>query len=783
MTTRGTIEFLLQTRRWDDPEPTPVPGRLYLYMMVVVVWIGLVGTSYAATDLIQKAITAEITLSASQQITLPGLAPLSQDENQRLFEAYKAKGPDYIPRTRHRYPDGTPNFINPLIFEASPYLLQHAHNPVHWYAWGNDAFEAARTAGKLILLSIGYSTCYWCHVMETESFEDEEVATTLNSRFIAIKVDREERPDLDKIYMDSVVAIGGRGGWPLTVFLTPDLHPVWGATYFPKDQFLSILGQISNIWITEPDAITESSMQLRKHLESQSNLTKGSTPLDETILQFAYDQFSASFDHQFGGFGKAPKFPPSMGLQILLRIHHRTGDSQPLKLVEKTLDRMAQGGMYDHLGGGFHRYSTDDQWLVPHFEKMLYDNALLAWTYLEAYQVTGKEMYSDIVHGILNYVLREMTDEQGGFYSAQDAGEIGEEGIFYLWSKEELKQHLTTEEWALFEKVYGITESGNVEGGRNVLALQEEYNWKIKEHSLIESAHDKLMMARSQRSALLKDDKILTAWNGLMIATMAKAYQVLGEKTYLHAAQQATQFLKQHLTSNGKLLRRFREGEAAFNGYLDDYSYLIAGLLALYEADFDSAWIDWARELQTKQDEIFWDAQLGAYYYSRADDPNLIQRSVDLIDRTLPNSNAVSALNLLKLHDLTFKPGYQEKAKTLLAADSGRLARYPSAYAQTLIALDYHLDYAKEIAVIGPTHNELTQQILSWLRRSFIPNKTLGHALPEQNSTLALVANKPMIGGEPTVYVCENNVCKLPTSNLELVKQLISDVNSYSLSP
>ena len=350
-----------------------------------------------------------------------------------------------------------------------------------------------------------------------------------------------------------------------------------------------------------------------------------------------------------------------MSLQILLRMHHRTRDQQPLKLVEKTLDRMGRGGIYDHLGGGFHRYSTDERWLVPHFEKMLYDNALLAWTYLEAYQITGNRMYNDIVHGILNYVLREMTDGQGGFYSAQDAGGIGEEGIFYVWSVSELKQHLTSEELALFKQVYGITESGNFEGGHNVLALQDEYNWEIKEHPLIESAHYKLMMARRQRSAPLKDDKILTAWNGLMIAAMAKAYQVLGEETYLQAAQQAARFLKQSLMKNGRLLRRYRGGEVTFSGYLDDYAYLIAGLLALYEADFDPAWANWARDLQAKQNEIFWDKQLGAYYYSRADDPNLIRRSVSLNDRTLPNSNAVSALNLLKLHDLTFQPSYQEK--------------------------------------------------------------------------------------------------------------------------
>ena len=783
MTTRDTIQLLLQTRRWDDPEPTAVSGRLYLYIIAVVVWIGLAGASDAATDLMQKAIPAETTLPTPQQITLPGLAPLSQDENQRLFEAYKAQGPDYIPRTRHRHPDGTPNFINPLIFEASPYLLQHAHNPVHWYAWGNDAFDAARTAGKLILLSIGYSTCYWCHVMEHESFEDEEVATTLNRRFIAIKVDREERPDLDKIYMDSVVAIGGRGGWPLTVFLTPELHPVWGATYFPKAQFLQILGRIATAWETDPAAIEQSGLQLTEHLGAQGKLAKGSTPLDEKILRSAYDQFVADFDPQFGGFSKAPKFPPSMSLQILLRMHHRAGDPKALEIVEKTLDRMGRGGIYDHLGGGFHRYSTDNQWLVPHFEKMLYDNALLAWTYLEAYQVTGKRMYSDIVRGILDYVLSEMTNSQGGFYSAQDAGGIGEEGIFYVWSASELKQHLTSEELALFEKVYGVTEAGNFEGGHNVLALQDEYNWEIKEHPLIESAHHKLMMARRQRSAPLKDDKILTAWNGLMIAAMAKAYQVLGEEIYLQAAQQGARFLKQNLMKNGKLLRRYRGGEVAFSGYLGDYAYLIAGLLALYEADFDPAWANWARDLQAKQHEIFWDDQLGAYYYSRADDPNLIRRSVDFNDGALPNSNAVSALNLLKLHDLTFLPLYKEKARSLLAADSGRLARYPSAYGQALIALDYHLDHAKEIAVIGPTHNELTQQILSWLRRSFIPNKTLGFELPDRNSSLTLVSGKTMIGGQTTVYVCENNVCKLPTSDLTQIKQLVSEIKTYHLAP
>ena len=738
----------------------------------------LVGISVALACFLSAA--AE---SASERSALPGLEPFPDQLGARLMQNYQAKGSDYKPRTHHLRPNGTPKFINRLIFEASPYLLQHAHNPVNWYAWGPEALEAAKAEGKTILLSIGYSTCYWCHVMEEESYENERVAEVLNRDFIAIKVDREERPDLDKIHMDAVVAIRGHGGWPLNVFLTPNLEPFWGGSYFQKEQFLDILGQIRTAWEKEPEKIVQSGSQLSQYLETQNQLLKGVEVLDEMVLKAAYDSLASSFDDEFGGFGWAPKFPPSMRLQLLLRIARRTGEPVALEMAEKTLDHMARGGIYDHLGGGFHRYSTDERWLVPHFEKMLYDNASLAWTYLEAYQVSGKAMYSRVAREILDYVLKEMTHPGGGFYSAQDAGEVGEEGAFYVWHASELRALLSSQEFAIFEKVYGLSEPNNFEDGTHILNLQDEYEWEIKANPLIRSAHHKLMAARQARPSPLKDDKILTAWNGLMIATMAKANQVLGEGRYLEAARRAAQFLKQNLMSDRGLLRRYRDGEATFDGYLDDYAYLISSLLTLYETDFDLSWIDWARELQANQDQLLWNEQLGAYYFSRAGDPYLIRRSVDFVDGARPNSNAVSALNLLKLFALTFHTPYQDKAKALLAANGGNLSHHPGAFAQTLIALDYHLDRSKEIAVIGASSNADTQAVLSWLRSSFNPNKTLSAGLPEQSDTLALLARKSMIKGKTTVYVCEDTICKLPTADLKQVKRLVSDIKTYSLAP
>ncbi len=743
------------------------------------------GRRYAAfgISVVLACLIPAAAASASERTALPSLEPLPEQLDTKLMQDYQAKGPDYKPRTHHFHPNGTPKFINRLISEASPYLLQHAHNPVNWYAWGPEALETAKAESKIILLSIGYSTCYWCHVMEEESYESEQVAEILNRDFIAIKVDREERPDLDKIHMDAVVAMRGHGGWPLNVFLTPDLGPFWGGSYFQKEQFLDILDQIRTVWEKEPEKIEQSGSRLSQYLKTQNQLVKGPVVLDEKILKTGYGSLASSFDGEFGGFGWAPKFPPSMRLQLLLRIAHRTDESMALEMVEKTLDHMARGGIYDHLGGGFHRYSTDERWLVPHFEKMLYDNASLAWTYLEAYQVSGKTMYSSVVREILDYVLKEMTHAGGGFYSAQDAGAVGEEGAFYVWHTSELRELLSPQEFSLFEKVYGLGEPNNFEDGAYILNLQDEYDWEIKANPLIRSAHHKLLVARQARPLPIKDDKILTAWNGLMIATMAKANQVLGEVRYLEAARHAAYFLKQNLVADRGLLRRYRNGEATFDGYLDDYAYLISGLLTLYETDFDLSWIDWARELQAKQDQLLWNQQLGAYYFSRAGDPHLIRRSVDFVDGARPNSNAVSALNLLRLFALTSHAPYQEKAKALLTANGGNLSRQPGAFAQTLIALDYHLDRSKEIAVIGASNNADTQAVLSWLQSSFNPNKTLGAGLPAQSDTLALLARKPMIKGKTTVYVCEDTICKWPTSDLTQVKRLVSDIKTYSLAP
>jgi hypothetical protein len=567
------------------------------------------------------------------------------------------------------------------------------------------------------------------------------------------------------------------------VFLTPDREPFWGATYFPRAQFLHILRQISTAWRKDPSKIEQAGLQLTRFLKAQNQLAKGSVVLDEKILRAAYGNFASSFDEQFGGFGRAPKFPPSMRLQLLMRMAHRAGETRALQIVETTLDRMARGGIYDHLAGGFHRYATDRRWEVPHFEKMLYDNASLAWTYLEAYQITRNPMYAGVARETLDYVLREMTHPEGAFYSAQDAGDVGKEGAFYVWTASDLAEHLTAAELALVEKAYGVTDAGNFDHGANILHLHEAYDWQVKSNPLVQSAHRKLLAIRQGRVPPLKDDKILTAWNGLMIASMAKAYQVLGEEKYLEAAQRSARFIKRYLVKDGALLRRYRDGQATYYGYLDDYAYLIYGLLALYEADFDRSWIGWARALQATQDELLWDGRIGAYYFSKADDPHLIRRSVDFSDGARPNSNAVAALNLLKLHDLTFHRPYREKAKALLVANSRRLVRAPGAYAQTLIALDYYLDRSKEIAVIGPAENDQTRTLVAWLWGSFLPNKTLGLGLPQEKDTLPLLSRKPMIGNKTTVYVCENNVCKLPTGDLEQVKQLVSDIKTYSLTP
>ncbi|MCS5621089.1 MAG: thioredoxin domain-containing protein, partial [Nitrospinaceae bacterium] len=653
---------------------------------------------------------------------------------------------------------------NRLVHEKSPYLLQHKDNPIHWYPWGEEALEAARRENKPIFLSIGYSTCHWCHVLEKESFEDEEVAALLNEAFISIKVDREEHPDVDQFYMNIVQAMTGSGGWPLTVVMTPDKIPVFGGTYFPRKELIKILGAIRSAWIEQPEKIKEVGDVVRQFIAAGDRISTKSVSLDETMLKDFYKKFLISYDEINGGFGLAPKFPPTMKMRLLLRIAQRTGDRHAIKMVEATLEHMARGGIYDHLGGGFHRYSTDPIWLVPHFEKMLYDQAALATVYLEAYQVTQKPMLESVARGILDYVLNDMTDPQGGFYSAEDADSEGEEGTFYVWSDAELKKILTLEEYQLAYKIFGVTSGGNFEeSGKNILHLHKDLVWQKNAGLEVKNLKKKLLQFREKRERPFKDDKVLTAWNGLMISAMAKASQVLQDHNYLVAAQKSAHFIKTHMYEKENLARRFRNGEAKFTASLDDYAYLIQGLIDLYEADFNEQWLGWAQRLQKKQDELFWDKEAGGYFFSEEEGNLLPGRNKRFEDNARPNSNAVSALNLLKLYNFTLHKPFREKAKSIFTLAGDMMNTTHNAFAQMFIALDFYLDRSKEVVVVGPKQSREKDSILKMLRGEFLPNKTVGYIPPDAESSFLVFENKTTAEGRTIVYVCENNICKYPT--------------------
>jgi uncharacterized protein len=672
---------------------------------------------------------------------------------------------------------------NRLIHEKSPYLLQHKDNPIHWYAWGEEAIKAARHENKPIFLSIGYSTCHWCHVLEKESFEDGEVAALLNEKFICIKVDREEYPDVDQFYMNVVQAMTGNGGWPLTVIMTPEKIPVFGGTYFPRKELMQILGTVGSAWVEQPEKIKEVGDAVRKFIEAGDRVSTQSVTLDEKLLKDFYKKSLISYDEENGGFGLAPKFPPTMKMRLLLRIAHRTGDNNAIKMVEQTLDRMARGGIYDHLGGGFHRYSTDPIWLVPHFEKMLYDQAALAIVYLEGYQITKNPMFQSVAQGVLDYVLKDMTDVQGGFYSAEDADSEGDEGIFYVWSDAELKKILSLKEYQLAYKIFSVTSGGNFEDtGKNIFALNKEYDWKKNASSEVETLKNKLLEIRGKRERPFKDDKVLTAWNGLMISAMAKASQVLDETKYLVAAEKSAEFIKTHMYEEERLARRYRMGEAKFTTSLDDYAYLIQGLIDLYEANFNEQWLSWASDLQKKQDELFWDNQTGGYFFSTKEGNLLPARNKRFEDNARPNSNAVSALNLLKLYNFTLHKPFREKAKSIFSQAGDLMNRAHNAFAQMFIALDFFLDRSKEVVVVGPKQSKEKESILKMLRVEFLPNKTVGYISPEKKSSFPIFENKTTHEGRTIVYVCEENVCKFPTEELTKARELVKDIKQYSLN-
>jgi len=670
---------------------------------------------------------------------------------------------------------------NRLALEKSPYLLQHRHNPVDWYPWGEEAFNAARAQGKPIFLSVGYATCHWCHVMERESFEDDEVAALLNRSFISIKVDREELPDVDQIYMNAVHAMGMRGGWPMSIVMTPDLKPFFGGTYFPRPNFMHLLLELNRVWTDERHKIDEVSENLVRHLTSNASYVGGDVALSDALFSKAFAYDLTQFDATWGGFSPAPKFPPSMQLRLLLRIHRRTGSEKALEMVTTTLDRMARGGMYDHLGGGFARYSTDAQWLVPHFEKMLYDNAQLSLAYLEAFQATGTPMFAEVARETLDYVLRDMTSPEGGFYSAEDADSEGVEGKFYVWTLEELATHLTAEELELFNRVYGVTRGGNFEHA-NVLNLQKDFSWAIKADPRLQSAHQKLKAVRDARIHPLKDDKQLSSWNGLMIAAMAKGYQVLRDSRYLEAARRSAQFLQSRLYSDGTLHRRYRDGEVRYAGTLEDYAFVIQGLLTLYEADFQARWVTWALDLQRIQDARFWDEAQGGYFYTPTDAADLLVRTREFTDGALPNPNAIAALSLMQLSALTLEPALKAKAERVFQAAGKPLEQYPGAFAQLLIAIDFYLDDTKEVALIGRLEAEETRKMLETLQGVFAPNKVLALAGPEDTERLPLLEHRPLLQERTTVYVCEDAACRRPTHDIAEVLALVQERRTYALT-
>jgi len=683
-------------------------------------------------------------------------------------------------------------WTNRLIHEKSPYLIQHAHNPVDWYPWGDEAFEKAKKENKLIFLSIGYSTCHWCHVMEEESFSDEEVALVMNKHFVSIKVDREERPDIDNIYMTVCQAMTGSGGWPLTIIMTPDEKPFFAGTYFPKRSRLGVpglielLNQISKLWQEDAQQIIRSSEQITSALQSHAITAVGGGLTLET-LKNGYEQFSGIFDKESGGFGHAPKFPTPHNLSFLLRWWKRSSDSNALAMVEKTLDSMSRGGIQDHLGYGFHRYSTDRKWLTPHFEKMLYDQAMLAIAYIEAYQATKKESYAEVARGIFNYVLRDMTSPDGGFYSAEDADSEGEEGKFYVWTPEEVKRIIGEKAGDIFCRFYGVTKAGNFEGGRSILNIetpieifaQKEGIELARLKKILEESRRKLFTERQKRVHPHKDDKILVDWNGLMIAALAKGAQVFENEEYARSAARCADFiLKRMRRQDGRLLHMFRDGASPLPGYLNDYAFLIWGLIDLYESTFEVKYLKEAVSLNEEMLKLFWDEKEGGLFFSGEGNEELIIKRKETYDGATPSGNSVAALNLLRLGRMTAKDTFERKADELINAFSSVVEGHPTGYSQFLIAVDFAIGPSKEIVIAGEPGHEDTMEMLMAIRSEFFPRKVVllhpgGKDGEEIENLSPFLKEQRAIGGKSTAYVCENYTCKLPTTNIkELIQQL-----------
>jgi len=670
---------------------------------------------------------------------------------------------------------------NRLIGEKSPYLLQHAYNPVDWYPWSEEAFSRAKTEDKPIFLSIGYSTCHWCHVMERESFEDEEVAELLNRDFVAIKVDREERPDIDHIYMEVCQGLTGSGGWPLTIIMTPEKKPFFAATYIPKSNrqgmkgLMAILPQISRLWREERQSVEESGDKIDQWLRREEGSATGE--VEPEIFDQAFAYFKKAFDPQYGGFGSQPKFPTPHNLYFLLRYYKRSQNPQALEMAEKTLVGMYRGGIYDHIGCGFARYSTDRRWLAPHFEKMLYDNALLALAYLEAYQLTHKELYARVARGIFAYVLRDMTSPEGGFYSAEDADSAGEEGLFYLWTPQEIMAILGEQDGADFCRVYGITDKGNFEG-RSIANLLESLP-EEDEIKRLEDWQQRLFQERGKRVHPHKDDKILTAWNGMMIAALAFASRVLDEPIYLGAAEQATEFVLRNLRRDGgRLLARFREGEALYLAYALDYACLIWGLIELYQAGMDPVWLKLALELNKDMIKYFWDEEKGGFYLYGSDAEELLARPKEIYDGAIPSANSVAVLDLLRLARLTGDSALEDKAAQAINCFAGTIQQMPGGYSFFLTALLFQQQLGQEIVIVGDAANTETRAMLKLINQNYLPDslvvlKDIAQTNGEIERLMPFTREMRPIDDRVTAYICSGFTCQQPINETEELRAML----------
>jgi uncharacterized protein len=722
-------------------------------------------------------------------LALPGAEPFSPELSERMRSALADKGKSYEPRTEHKNADGSPKFINRLIFETSPYLLQHAHNPVNWFAWGTEAFELAKALGRPVFLSVGYSTCHWCHVMEKESFEDEEVAAYLNANYIAIKVDREERPDVDSVYMTAVQLMTGGGGWPMSVVMLPDGKPFFGGTYFPARDgdrgarvgFLTVLQRLKEAHANERENVVQASLRLVQTMKQASQRAESEKlPPPEALIKAA-QALAMRYDPQWGGFGRAPKFPRPSTFELLLRYHRRSKDPGALKIVTNSLDLMSRGGMYDQIGGGFHRYSTDEKWLVPHFEKMLYDNAQLAVLATETWQVTREDRFRDVARETLDYVLREMTSPDGGFYSATDADSEGEEGLFFIWKKKEIEELLGPELSKIAIEHWGVTEAGNFEG-QNILFVP-----KAKSEPRLAEAKAKLYEARKKRIPPLLDDKVLTEWNAQMISAFARAGFAFGEPKYVAAAKRAADFLIGRLkTKDGRLLRAWRQGIAKHNGVLEDYAFFVAALIDLYEATAELPYLNEAIALHRTMEQLFLDQESGAFFGTGLDGEKLLIREKPFYDGAQPSGNSYAAMNALRLAELTTDDHHRQVAtKTLIALGNG-LSDGALECPKLALALDFAHDKAKEIVIVT-SETDRGEALIDVVRTEFLPNRVLV-VVPEREvdqlkTIVPLVEGKTAPEGKATAYVCYAQTCKRPTSSPEAFAAQLREVEPLPQGP